>query len=116
MNQEFIDECSKFERNKYNQQDVDLFISLILKNRGNFVNNIKVSSKIIEEHDKLMWKDFLIYFKRVFEKEIGGIYTPKISHILRELLKIDQELHVKKGIELTFKEWIDLYLEHSTTK
>jgi hypothetical protein len=33
---------------------------------------------------------------------------PKICYILRELLHIDQELHVRKGIQLTFREWLEL--------
>jgi hypothetical protein len=108
MNQEFVDKQSQLEMNKYTQYELDLFRSLILNNRDNFFNNIKVSDRIIEEHDKLLWKDFLIYFKRVFEEEIGGMYTPKIGYILRELLHIDQELHVRKGMQLTFREWLQL--------
>jgi hypothetical protein len=46
----------------------------------------------------------------VFVADIGEMYTPKIGHILRELLHIDQELHVRKGIRLTFREWLDLYI------
>ena len=109
MNQEFVDKQSQLERNKYTQYELDLFRQLIINNRNNFFENIKVSDRIIEEHDKIMWKDFLLYFKRAFEAEIGGMYTPKIGYVLRELLHIDQELHVRKGIQLTFKEWLELY-------
>ena len=35
------------------------------------------------------------------------MYTGKISQVLRELLHIDQDLHVRKGIRLTFREWLD---------
>jgi hypothetical protein len=108
MNQEFVDKQSQLEMNKYTQYELDLFRSLILNNRDNFFNNIKVSDRIIEEHEKILWKDFLLYFKRAFEAEIGGMYTPKIGYILRELLHIDQELHVRKGIQLTFREWLQL--------
>jgi hypothetical protein len=108
MNQEFVDKQSQLEMNKYTQYELNLFRSLIINNRDNFFNNIKVSDRIIEEHDKLLWKDFLIYFKMVFTGEIGGMYTPKIGYILRELLHIDQELHVRKGIQLTFREWLEL--------
>jgi len=109
MNQEFVDKQSQLEMNKYTKHELDLFRRLIINNRDIFFKNIKVSERIIEEHEKILWKDFLIYFKRVFEEEIGGMYTPKIGHVLRELLHIDQELHVRKGLQLTCREWFELY-------
>ena len=109
MNQEFVDKQSQLEMNKYTQYELDLFRWLILNNRDKFFKNIMVSDRIIEEHEKILWKDFLIYFKKAFEAEIGGMYTPKIGYVLRELLHIDQELHVKKGIHLTVAEWFELY-------
>lgn len=109
MNQEFVNKQSQLERNKYTQYELDLFRRLIINNRDKFFKDIKVSDRIIEEHEKILWKDFLLYFKRAFESEIGGMYTPKIGYILRELLHIDQELHVRKGIQLTVAEWFELY-------
>lgn len=107
MHQEFINKQRHHERNKYTKEDLDLFTSIILKNKDKFIKNIKVSGVIIEENDKLLWKDFLLYFKCAFDNEIGDIYTGKISHILREILLIEQCFHVKNGIQLTFKEWIN---------
>ena len=60
--------------------------------------------------DKLLFKDFLLYFKyKANPNELGEMYIPKISNILRKLLHIDQDLHVRKGIKLTFREWLELY-------
>lgn len=89
------------DRKTYDEKDKQLIIDLIESNRNTFVNGI-------EESDKLLWKDFLLYFKRAFSYEVGDMYTPKISLILKELLNIDQEVHVRKGIELTFVEWMNL--------
>lgn len=90
---------SSYERIKYDEKDLELFTCLI--------KYIKLTNI---ETEKLLWKDFLLYFKMVFVADIGEMYTPKIGHILRELLHIDQELHVRKGIRLTFREWLDLYI------
>ena len=89
------------------KEDIEMLNSII-KCKYKFVNNIKLSNKIVEEFDKLLWKDFLLYFKKAFVLEI---YTGKLSIILRQLLNIDQELHVRKGIKLTFREWLELYTE-----
>jgi hypothetical protein len=89
---------SSYERIKYDEKDLHLFTVLI--------KYIKLANI---ETEKLLWKDFLLYFKMVFVAEIGKMYTPKIGNILRELLHIDQDLHVRKGIQLTFKEWLELY-------
>ena len=80
------------------ENDIQLFTTLIINNRY-----------FIKDSDKLLWKDFLLYFKKVFQNEVGNIYTGKISNILRKILHIDQDLHVRKGIKLTFREWLDLY-------
>ncbi len=89
-----------------NKKDIELFNSLILK-------NINASNTNIEEGNKLLWKDFLLYFKKSFRDEIGEIYTGKISIILRQVLNIDQEFHVRKGIKLTFEEWMHLYFNNT---
>jgi len=98
----------KVSRNKViDEEDIELFKSLIIEYRKNFDKNINLTN--ISE--KLLWKDFLLYFKETFEDEIGGLYTGKISAILRQILHIDQILHVRQGIQLTFREWMDLYDE-----
>jgi hypothetical protein len=79
------------------ENDIKLFANLI------------TNRHLIEDSDKLLWKDFLLYFKNVFQNEVGNIYTGKISVILKKLLNINQDLHVRKGIKLTFREWLDLY-------
>jgi len=85
------------------EEDIELFKSLIIEYRKNV--------KLTNMSEKLLWKDFLLYFKETFEDEIGGLYTGKISIILRQLLHIDQNLHVRQGIQLTFREWMDFYIE-----
>jgi hypothetical protein len=92
-----------------NKKDLELLNSLIIK-------HINYSNTNIEERDKLLWKDFLLYFKKRFLDEIGEMYTGNISIILRQLLNIDQEFHVRKGIKLTFEEWLLLYFETSKNK
>ncbi len=87
---------------KENNNYIQLFRSLI----ENY-NSLKK-----EETDKLLWKDFLLYFKKTFSYTlVGEMYTPKISLILRQLLNIDQELHVRKGVKLSFQGWLDLYFK-----
>jgi hypothetical protein len=89
---------SSNEKEKY----IQLFRSLI----ENY------SSLKKEDSNQLLWKDFLLYFKKTFSHTlVGEMYTPKISLILRQLLNIDQELHVRKGIKLSFQEWLDLYFK-----
>ena len=88
---------------EYNEKDTELFRSLIIKNKQLYLI-------VDEEYDNLLWKDFLLYFKyKANPNELGEMYTPKISNILRNLLHIDQDLHVRKGIKLTFREWLELY-------
>jgi hypothetical protein len=72
------------------------------------VNFIKYY-KLVEEqhHDKLLWKDFLLYFKKASHGHLDKMYTGKLGIILIKLLNIDQELHIRKGIKLTFKEWLE---------
>ena len=95
-------EYSSYERIEYDEEDVELFRTLIIKNK-------QLSNIVFQEHDKLLWKDFLLHFKNTFP-ELDEMYTPKISQILRKLLQIDQDLHVRKGIRLTFRQWLDLYI------
>ena len=98
----------KEDRNVIKKEDIEL-VNFIIKYK--FVNNIKLSNKFVEEFDKLLWKDFLLYFKMAFSQDLYEMYTGKLSIILRQLLNIEQELHVRKGIKLTFREWLDLYEE-----
>lgn len=93
-------EYSSYERIEYDEEDLELFRTLIIKNK-------QLSNIVVQESDKLLWKDFLLHFKKTFP-EIDEMYTCKISQVLRELLHIDQDLHVRKGIRLTFREWLDL--------
>ena len=92
-------EYSSYERIEYDEEDLELFRTLI---------NKQLSNIVVEEYDKLLWKDFLSHFKNTFP-ELDEMYTGKISQVLRKLLHIDQDLHVRKGIKLTFREWLDLY-------
>lgn len=85
------------------EKDRELIRCLIDKKRHTFIKNIILQNRIIEESDKLLWKDFLLYFKKAFSFVVGDMYTPKISLIIR-----DQDLHVRKGIKLTFEEWMNL--------
>jgi hypothetical protein len=62
---------------------------------------------VLKENNDLLWKDMLLYFKRIF---LVDIHTSIISKILRELLNIDQELHVRSGIKLSFQEWMNMYM------
>ena len=68
--------------------------------------SITLRDKIIDKDEKLVWKDFLLYFKKGFSPIVSNIHTKIISDILRELLNIDQALHVRSGIKLSFEEWI----------
>ena len=92
-------EYSSYERIEYDEEDLELFRTLI---------NKQLSNIVVEEYDKLLWKDFLLHFKNTFPV-LDKMYTGKISQVLRKLLHIDQDLHVRKGIKLTFREWLDLY-------
>jgi hypothetical protein len=96
---------------KVNIEDIELFTNLITEYKYKFVENIKLSNTIIQEYDTLLWKDFLLYFKKAFSQDLDEIYTGKLSTILRQLLHIDQDLHIRKGIKLTFREWLELYTE-----
>jgi hypothetical protein len=96
---------------KVNIEDIELFTNLITEYKYKFVENIKLSNTIIQEYDTLLWKDFLLYFKKAFSQDLSEMYTGKLSIILRQLLHIDQDLHVSKGLKLTFREWLDLYTE-----
>jgi hypothetical protein len=98
-------------RKKVNIEDIELFTNLIIEYKYKFVENIKLSNTIIQEYDTLLWKDFLLYFKNAFSQDLDDIYTGKLSTILRQLLNIDQDLHVRKGIKLTFRKWLELYTE-----
>ena len=104
----YIKVMKNIERKEINDKDIELFKFLIIK--YNLLNTI------VENSEKLLWKDFLLYFKKVFIYEVGEIYTRKISIILRQLLNIDQEFHLRKGIKLRFEEWLSLYYEISNTK
>ena len=77
--------------------------------------NITLRDKRIETNEKLLWKDFLLCFKQGFSGILGDFHTKKLSDILRELLSIDQGLDVRRGILLTFQEWIDKSGRNSTT-
>jgi len=97
-------------RKDIDEKDKELFRCLIENNRHTFIKNIKLQNRIIDKSDKLLWKDFLLYFKKAFSYLVGDMYTPKISLIIREILNVDQELHVRKGITLTFEEWMNLHI------
>jgi hypothetical protein len=83
--------------------DITLFRNLIETYKFNCSDDIHKMS------DKLLWKDFMLSFKKGFHHTIGDVYTGKISTILRQLLTIDQEKHVRSGIKLSFEEWMNLY-------
>ena len=97
-------------RKDITEKDKELLRWLIDNNKHTFIKNIKLQNRIIEESDKLLWKDFLLYFKKAFSYLVGDMYTSKISLIIREILDVDQELHVRKGITLTFEEWMNLHI------
>lgn len=82
--------------------DIVLFTNLITNYKYNMSDDVKMS-------EKLLWKDFLLFYKKVFSHTIGDVYTGKISDILRKLLNIDQQKHVRSGIKLSFNEWLDLH-------
>jgi hypothetical protein len=84
------------------KQDMELFKFLL----ENYINQ---SILQYENTEKLLWKDFLLHFKKCFSWKTQDIYTGKISNILRILLNINQEKHVRTGIKLSFGEWINLY-------
>lgn len=82
------------------KKDLDLFKFLIENyNNGSILPYVN--------SDVLLWKDFLLYFKKFFW-QTQDIYTGKISDILKILLNIDQEKHVRSGIRLSFDEWMKL--------
>ena len=108
---EIITKQQTENRKKVNIEDIELFTNLIIEYKYKFVENIKLSNTIIQEYDTLLWKDFLLYFKNAFSQNLCEMYTGKISIILRQLLHIDQDLHIRKGIKLTFREWLELYIE-----
>ena len=83
--------------------DITLFRNLIETYKFNCSDDIHKMS------DKLLWKDFILSFKKGFNHTIGDVYTGKISTILRQLLTIDQEKHVRSSIKLSFEEWMNLY-------
>ena len=60
-------------------------------------------------NDKLLRKDFILYFKWGFENILGEFYLGKLSNILRGLLHIDQQADVQSSIKLSFTEWISKY-------
>lgn len=82
--------------------DIVLFTNLITNYKYNMSEDVKMS-------EKLLWKDFLLLYKKVFSHTIGDVYTGKISDILRRLLNIDQIKHVRSGIKLSFNEWLELH-------
>jgi hypothetical protein len=75
--------------------------------------NIILRGKRIENNEKLLWKDFILCFKKGFSTILGDFHTKTLSDILRELLSIDQVLDVRSGILLTFQEWIDKSIRKS---
>ncbi len=85
--------------NPVTNKDVELFKFLI----DNYNNHSILKYK---NEELLLWKDFLLHFKKCFFLDI---YTKKISDILRILLNIDQEKHVRSGIKLSFEDWINFY-------
>ena len=90
-------------------KDINIFKHLIKNYDYNFdYENIILRGKVIDKSEKIIWKDFLLCFKKGFHHAVGDIHTPIISRNLREILHIDQEIHVRKGIKLTFEEWINL--------
>ena len=93
-------------------KDINIFKNLIKNYQDGFYNfdfkNVILRGKVIDKSEKIIWKDFLLCFKKGFQHIIGNTHTSIISQNLRELLHIDQEIHVRKGIKLTFEEWINL--------
>jgi hypothetical protein len=90
-------------RKLISDKDIKLFKFLI----EHYNNNHSILK--YENTQLLLWKDFLLHFKKCFSYNIQNIYTGKISDILRILLNIDQEKHVRSGIKLSFENWINFY-------
>jgi hypothetical protein len=85
-----------------NDSDIVLFTDLITIYKYNLQD--------VHNNDrKIVWKDFLLLFKKEFHHTITNVYTDKISTILRKMLDIDQKKHVESGIKLSFTEWIDRF-------
>lgn len=85
-----------------NDSDIVLFTDLITIYKYNLQD--------VHNNDrKIVWKDFLLLFKKEFHHTITDVYTYKISTILRKMLDIDQKKHVESGIKLSFTEWIDRF-------
>jgi hypothetical protein len=85
-----------------NDSDIVLFTDLITI----YKYNLKY---VHYDERKIVWKDFLLLFKKEFHHKISDVYTGKISSILRKMLYIDQKKHVESFINLTFTEWIDRF-------
>ena len=93
---------NNFKRKEINDSDIVLFTDLITIYKYNLQG----------AHDdgiKIVWKDFLLLFKKQFRHKISDVYTAKISNILRKILNIDQKKHVDSGIKLSFTEWIYIF-------
>ena len=83
--------------------DIVLFTNLITTYKYNMSDDVNIMT------EKLLWKDFLLLYKKTFGHTISDVYTGKISDILRKLLHIDQDKHVRSGIKLSFIEWMNMY-------
>ena len=93
---------NKFKRKEINDSDIVLFTDLITIYKYN-IQDVNDNDK------KIVWKDFLLLFKKEFQHKISDVYTSKISNILRKMLDIDQKKHVESSIKLSFREWIDRF-------
>ena len=99
---EQVQEETKIQMVEINDSDIVLFTDLI--------TIYKYNLQYVHYDDiKIVWKDFLLFFKKEFHHKISDIYKDKISSILRKMLYIDQKKHVESGIKLTFTEWIDRF-------